>query len=41
VAIATHPIEAVSKSQIAFEGKTQPDEKAQHIHRYVSILKKV
>jgi hypothetical protein len=33
-------LQAVSKPQIAFAGKTQPDEKAQHIHLYVSILKK-
>ncbi|MGD8266962.1 MAG: hypothetical protein PVF55_02265 [Desulfobacterales bacterium] len=33
-------LEAVSELQIAYEGKAQPDEKAQHIHRYVSILKK-
>jgi hypothetical protein len=30
----------VSKPQIAVKGKAQPDEKAQHIQLYVSILKK-
>jgi len=33
-------LHVVSKPQIAFEGKTQPDEKAEHIQSYVSILKK-
>jgi hypothetical protein len=30
----------VIKTQIGFEGKAQPDEKAEHIYIYVSILKK-
>jgi len=34
-------LQVVSKPQIAFEGKAQPDEKAEHIQSYVSILKKV
>jgi hypothetical protein len=33
-------LEAVSKFRIAFKGKTQLDEKAEHIQSYVSILKK-
>jgi hypothetical protein len=32
-------IEVVSKLQIALEGKAQPDEKAEHIQLYASILK--
>ena len=34
-------IEAVSKPQIAFEGKAKADEKAQHTREYVSILKRL
>jgi hypothetical protein len=33
-------LQVVSKPQIGFEGKAQPDEKAEHIQLYVSILKK-
>ena len=33
-------LEVVSKYQIAFESKAQPDEKAQHTGEYVSILKR-
>jgi hypothetical protein len=36
----TDGIQAVSTPQITFEGKAPPDEKAQHIQLYVSILKK-
>jgi hypothetical protein len=34
-------IEAVSKPQIAFEGKAKADEKAEHTREYVSILQRV
>jgi hypothetical protein len=34
-------LEVVSKPQITFKGKAQPDEKAEHIPSYVSILKRV
>jgi hypothetical protein len=30
----------VSKPQITFKGKAQPDDKAAHIQYYVSILKR-
>jgi hypothetical protein len=33
-------LEAISKPQIAFEGKARADEKAQHTRQYVSILKR-
>jgi hypothetical protein len=33
-------LEVFSKRQIAFEGKAQADEKAQHTLKYVSILKR-
>ena len=33
-------IEVVSKPRIRFESKAQPDEKAQHTPKYVSILKR-
>jgi len=29
----------IPKPQIAFKGKAQPDEKVQHMEKYVSILK--
>jgi hypothetical protein len=32
--------EAISKHQMAFEGKAKADEKAQHTREYVSILHK-
>jgi hypothetical protein len=32
--------EEVSKTQVAFKGKAQSDEKAEHIQGYVSILKR-
>ena len=34
------PLEAISKPQIAFEGKAGADDKAQHTREYVSILKR-
>ena len=34
------PLEAISKSQIGFEGKARADDKAQHTREYVSILKR-
>jgi hypothetical protein len=34
-------VQVVSKPQIGFEGKAQPDDKADHMQSYVSILKKV
>jgi hypothetical protein len=34
-------IEAISKHQMAFEGKAKVDEKAQHTREYVSILKRL
>ena len=37
---ANRYLEVVSKPQIAFESKTQADEKAQHTFKYVSILKR-
>ena len=33
-------LEAISKPQIAFEGKAGADDKAQHTREYVSILKR-
>ena len=33
-------VEAISKPQIAFEGKAGADDKAQHTREYVSILKR-
>jgi hypothetical protein len=33
-------LEAISKPQIAFEGKDRADDKAQHTREYVSILKR-
>jgi hypothetical protein len=33
-------LEAISKPQIAFDGKARADEKAQHTWEYVSILKR-
>ncbi len=35
------PPEAISKPQMAFEGKAKADEKAQHTREYVSILKRL
>jgi hypothetical protein len=40
LASAKKDLQVVSKPQIAFEDKTQTDEKAEHIPSYVSILKK-
>jgi hypothetical protein len=34
-------LEAISKPQMAFEGKAKADEKAQHTREYVSILKRL
>ncbi len=36
----TKILEAISKPQIAFEGKAGADDKAQHTREYVSILKR-
>jgi hypothetical protein len=32
--------EAISKTQMVFDGKAKADEKAQHTREYVSILKR-
>jgi hypothetical protein len=34
-------LEAISKPQMAFEGKAKADEKAQHTREYVSILRRL
>ena len=33
-------LEAISKTQIVYDGKAKADEKAQHTREYVSILKR-
>jgi hypothetical protein len=34
-------LSAISKPQVAFEGKAKADEKAQHTREHVSILKRL